>query len=487
MLVMLLSTLNQTVVATALPKIASELNGLSQLSWLATAYLLTAAVTTPLYGKISDLFGRKKIFQIAISIFLVGSILCGLSQDATQLIVSRAIQGIGAGGLMALVQAIIGDIIPPRERGRYMGYLAGTFGAASVLGPLVGGFLTDSLSWRWIFLINIPLCAAALWAVTTRLHLPIDKRPRHIDYTGALLLLAGTTSLLLAAVWAGSTYAWGSQIIISLLVSAGALGTLFVFWERRAREPIIPIRLFRNSIFSASVVISMLAGIAMFAAILYIPVYQQIVRNMTPTKSGLFMLPLVIGLVGASVGVGRLISKYGRYKIFPLLGTLILALGLWLFSHVSVNTSEWTLGIWMFIIGAGLGSFMQVTMVSIQNSVDHRDLGTATASLLFFRGLGASLGGAIFGALLIGRFSHHLNQLGLQSGQLDIDIHKIQGGASQIQSLPPAVASNVLEAFTRSFQDVFLVVTPFALLAFVVALFLREVPLRTTRHGAADN
>lgn len=481
MLVMLLAALDQTIVSTALPRIATELHGLNKISWVATAYLLTSAITTPIYGKISDLFGRKKIFQTAIIIFLVGSVLCGISQSMNQLVVARALQGIGAGGLMSLVISIVGDVIPPRERGKYMGYFGAVFGVSSVAGPLLGGFLTDSLSWRWVFFVNIPLGIIALSAVATRLHLPVRRTNHKIDYLGAALLSASAVCLLLATVWGGTNYAWSSNEIIGLLVSGVVLGAAFIFTERRASEPIIPLRLFRNDIYTVSVILSLLAGVAMFASILYIPLYQQVVRGFSPTKSGLLMLPLVLGLLLASIISGRLISRIGRYKMFPIIGTLLLSLGLWLFSHLTLTTSEVVLGSWMFIVGAGLGSFMQVMTLAIQNSVDRLEMGTATSSATFFRSLGSSFGGAIFGSILISRLAKHLTELSVQStGAAKINISSIQSGAG-LQNLPPGVAHNVLEAFVRSFHDMFLLAIPFALLAFIVALFLRETPLRSTQ------
>jgi EmrB/QacA subfamily drug resistance transporter len=485
MLVVLLAALDQSIVATALPQIATDLHGLNKLSWVATAYLLTSAVSTPLYGKISDLFGRKKIFQFAIIVFLLGSVLAGIAQTMNQLIAFRALQGLGAGGLMSLAFTIIGDIVAPRERGRYMGYFGAVFGISSVAGPLLGGFLTDSLSWRWIFYVNIPIGIAAFYAVATKLHLPVHKRSHKIDFLGAGLLSASVSAILLATVWGGTTYAWGSDQIIGLLIGSSVLAGLFIAQEKRHPEPIIPLKLFKNDIFTVSILLSVLSGLAMFASILYIPEFLQIVRGESPTKSGLLMLPLVVGLLGASITTGRLITKFGRYKMFPLVGTLVLALGLWLFSHLTITTPLWLLSVWMLIIGAGLGSFMQVMTLAVQNSADPRDLGVATASTTFFRSLGSSFGGAIFGAILINRLTVHLHELLPSSGNASsINVSDVQTGAANIHNLPPDVSHAVLEAFVRSFHDMFLLAVPIALLAFVAALFLRETPLRS---NAAQN
>jgi EmrB/QacA subfamily drug resistance transporter len=487
MLALLLAALDQTIVATALPKIAQDLNGLSKLSWVATAYLLTSAVVTPLYGKISDMFGRKKLFMVAITIFLIGSALCGLSQNMDQLIFFRGLQGIGGGGLMTMILTIVGDVVPPRQRGRYQGYFGAVFGISSVVGPLLGGYLTDNLSWRWIFYVNIPLGIVALLVVAARLHLVVRKSPHRIDFAGALVLAASTVALLLGTVWGGNQYPWGSTTIIGLL-GGGALGILlFILIESKAAEPIIPLRLFKNDIFRVSTLLSLISGMVMFATIIYLPEYQQIVRGYSATKSGLLLLPLVLGLLVAVTTSGRLISKMGRYRMFPIIGTIILAVGLYLLSHVGVDTSQLELSGWMLVAGAGIGMFLQVMTLAVQNSVSRADLGSATSTVIFFRNMGSSFGTAIFGSILISRLTFHLRQL-LPSSPItnSINGNNLQAGAAQLAKLPPAIRGDILEAFARSFHDIFLWGIPLALLAFVVALFLREQPLRASITQEAE-
>jgi EmrB/QacA subfamily drug resistance transporter len=485
MLAMLLAALDQTIVATALPRIATDLHGLNKLSWVATAYLLTSAVATPLYGKISDQFGRKRIFMFAIGLFLVGSMLCGQARSMDELVGFRALQGIGAGGLISLSMTIIGDIVSPRQRGKYLGYLGGVFAISSIAGPLLGGFFTDSLSWRWIFYINVPLGIIALVTIATRLNLPAKKIDRHIDYFGAVLLAAATVPIILGTVFGGVTYPWGSTTEIGLFGGGIIASILFVLWERRAgKEAIIPMHLFRNPIFSISIILSLLAGIAMFAAILFIPEYQQIVRGYSATKSGLLLLPLVLGLLVALTTTGRLTTKFGRYKIFHIIGTLITALGLFLFSHLTLKTTQLQLSIWMVVLGLGIGSFLQIMTLAVQNSSPREELGVATATATFFRSMGSALGGAIFGAILTNRLAVHLKQLlpPIHGGEsVPINSSSIQTGAvGHISSLPAPLSHDIFQAFVLSFRDMFLLAIPVVLLAFVFALFLKEIPLRTS-------
>jgi EmrB/QacA subfamily drug resistance transporter len=492
MISMLLAALDQSIVATALPKIASDLNGLTKLSWVATSYLITSAIATPIYGKLGDLYGRKKIFQSAIVIFLAGSALCGLSQTMNELVFFRALQGIGAGGLMSLVLAIIGDVISPRQRGRYQGYFGAVFGISSVAGPVLGGLFASAntflgvAGWRWIFYINLPLGIVALSLVAARLHLhQPEQKENHIDYAGAVLLTVSVISLVLVSVWAGVDYAWSSWQILSLIASAVAFGALFLWRETRSPEPIIPLALFKSDIFRVSTLLSFITGIAMFATILYIPLYQQIVRGDSPTKSGLLMLPLVVGMFTASLTSGRLITKWGRYRIFPIMGTLFLGVGLWLFSHLGITTNIWILSGWMVVIGLGLGQLFQVPTLAVQNSVERKNLGTATSTVAFSRSIGSALGGAIFGTILISRLDYHLKEI-LPSSLVGHVASGLSSGLSQIAQLPANIKHDVLTGYVYAFHDMFLIGSPFVVIAFIVALFLRETPLRDSTLEMAE-
>ncbi len=491
MLAMLLAALDQTIVATALPRIASDLHGLNKLSWVATAYLLTSAISTPLYGKIGDLYGRKKIFQISIIIFLAGSALSGLSQNMDQLVFFRALQGLGAGGLISLVLAIIGDVVPPRQRGRYQGYFGAVFGVASIAGPLLGGFLANANTllgvsgWRWIFYINVPLGVLALIAIATRLHLPKFVTEHQIDYRGATLLSLSAGALIFVSVWAGITYAWGSWQILSLLIGGLLVGILFVLNERRAKEPIMPISLFKSSIFSVSVILSLLTGVVMFATILYIPEYQQIVRGYSPIKSGLMLFPMVFGIFTASIGSGRLITRWGHYRPFPIIGGVFIILGLWLFSGLSLSTTQLTLSIWMVVLGLGIGMFMQVPVLAVQNSVPFKQMGAGTSSVSFARSIGSSFGGAVFGTILISRLNSHLRILLPQYGG-KISAASIAGGTKGIAHVPLAIQEKIYGAFVLAFHDLFIYAIPVAAITLIFAFLLKEMPLRESGKAYAE-
>jgi EmrB/QacA subfamily drug resistance transporter len=479
---MFLAALDQSIVGTALPRIVSDLGGLNHLSWVVTAYLLTSTAATPLWGKISDLYGRRPVFQAAIVTFLIGSVLCGLSQNMPQLIAFRAIQGIGGGGLFAISFSVIGDIIPPRERGRYQGYFGAVFGTSSVAGPLLGGWFTDGPGWRWIFYVNLPVGAAALVVTSLALKIPTVRREHSIDYLGAAAIVAAVSSLLLYLNWAGAEFGWGAPGSLALLGGAAVLTALFVLIERRAREPIIPMGLFANPVFRVGIAFVFFTGVAMFGAMIFLPLYLQAVKGMSPTESGLGLLPMIVGLFVASIGSGQLVTRTGRYKVYPIAGSALMVVALFLLSLLRVDTPYWLLGAYAFVFGFGLGLTMQTIVVAVQNAVQFRDMGVATSSTTFFRSLGGAIGAAAFGAVLGSRLTHYLAErlaANPSLGTLDgIETNDVEA----IQALVEPVRGLVLGAYTDALGDVFLFAIPFVAIALVVAIFLKEVPLRT---GAA--
>lgn len=468
-----LAALDQTVVATAMPTIVGELGGLNHYSWVVTSYMLTSTVSTPLYGKVSDLWGRKPVFQAAIAIFLVGSALSGLSRNMSELIAFRAVQGIGAGGLQALAFAIIGDIVAPRERGRYQGYIGSTFALASIAGPLLGGFFVDHLSWRWVFYVNLPVGAVALVITSAVLNLPFRRVEHRIDHTGAGLLVAGTSCLLLVTVWGGQEYPWMSATIVGLAGAGLVLLGLFVAHERRVSEPILPMRLFRDTVFSVSAASLFVIGIGMFGAIVFVPLYLQVVEGASPTRSGLLMSPMMLAVLTTAIVTGRLMTRFGRYKVFPLVGIPTMGLGAYLLSTLDTNSSYGDVTRGIVVMGIGMGMVIHVFVLAVQNSVDQRDLGTATSAVTFFRSMGGAMGVAVFGSILANRLAYYLPRV--LPGAHGI---KLQGSPQQIRALPPHVRDGVIDAVARSLHAVFCWAIPIMAVAWLLTWLLRELPLR---------
>ncbi|WP_033281825.1 MDR family MFS transporter [Streptomyces sp. NRRL F-525] len=476
---LLLAALDQTIVSTALPTIVSDLGGLEHLSWVVTAYLLASTAATPLWGKLGDQYGRKRLFQIAIVIFLVGSALCGAAQNMPQLIGFRALQGLGGGGLIVLSMAIVGDVVSPRERGRYQGLFGAVFGATSVLGPLLGGLFTEHLSWRWVFYINLPVGVVALAVIATALHIP-RKSTRHvIDYLGTFLIAAVATCLVLVASLGGTTWGWGSPQIIGLAVLGVVLIGAFVAVERRAAEPVLPLKLFRVRTFTLAAVISFIVGFAMFGAMTYLPTFLQVVQGITPTMSGVHMLPMVFGMLISSTASGQIVSRTGRWKVFPIAGTGITALGLLLLHRLDEGSSTAEMSAYFFVFGLGLGLVMQVLVLIVQNAVSYEDLGVATSGATFFRSIGASFGVAIFGTIFASRLGDKLTDA-LKGTTLPPGVTPdgLESDPRGISQLPSAVRPEALHAYASSITDVFLYAAPVALVGFVLAWFLKEDKLR---------
>ncbi len=477
MLGMLLAALDQTVLATALPTIVGELGGLEHLSWVLTSYLLASTASVPLYGKLGDLYGRKVMLQGAIILFVVGSIAAGVSQDMTQIIISRAVQGLGAGGLMTLAMAIVAEIVAPRERGRYQGYIQMVFVLASVAGPLLGGLFADHLSWRWVFYVNLPIGAVTVALIVAALHLDIERRPVKIDALGSALLAGGLTCLLLVTTWGGREYAWGSAEILGLGAGAVALLAGFVVQERRAAEPILPLRLFREPVFVVVSAVLFLTTLAFFAAIVFMPLFLQAVTGADATDSGLLLLPLMLAGTLSTAVSGRVISRTGRYKAFPVAGLGLMAIGLFLLSGMDASTSQVTASMLLVIFGVGFGMVSQVLTLAIQNAVERRDLGIATASANLFRSLGGSVGVAVFGAIFAARLDVWLPRE-VPSGARGVNAEGLQASPDTLASLPAAVQHGIGEAVAHSLHTVFLVAAPVAAVGLLVALTLKEVPLR---------
>jgi EmrB/QacA subfamily drug resistance transporter len=484
MLGMFLAALDQTIVSTALPTIVGELGGLDHLSWVVTSYLLASTASTPLYGKLGDMYGRKPVFLFAVIVFLIGSVLSGLSQSMGELIAFRAIQGLGAGGLMVGAQAIIADVVPPRDRGRYMGLIGSVFAIASVAGPLLGGFFVETISWRWVFYVNLPVGIVAVLIIVFRLHLHVPHTRHAIDYLGAALLTAGVCCLILVTTWGGNEYPWGSGTIIGLAIAGVVLLVAFVFQERRAAEPIIPLSLFRSVVFRVASSLGFLIGLAMFGAIIFIPLFLQLVYGVSPTSSGLRMLPLMAGLLTASVLSGRAISRMGRYKPFPIAGTAVTTVGMFLLSRLDVDTPPWLASVYMLVVGVGIGLVMQVLVLAVQNCAPPRDIGVATSAATFFRSMGGSLGVALFGAIFATRLGDQLATFPPEVAA------RLSGGVNvspeQVHALPEEIRTDFLLAFVHALSPVFLVGAGLTLIAFALSFALKEVPLRGSTQATAE-
>jgi EmrB/QacA subfamily drug resistance transporter len=485
---MVLASLDETIVATALPRIVGDLHGLAHLSWVVTAYLLAYTLTVPLYGKLSDIFGRKALFLVAISVFLAGSALSGLSRNMTQLIIFRGLQGIGAGGVIPVAQAIIGEIFSPRERFRYQGYSGAVFASSSIIGPLLGGYLTDTLSWRAIFYINLPLGVLALCVIITTMHLPVQRREQPLDIIGSVLLMATATPLLLATVWSGSATPADWPTMTGLILAGLAMAGVFVAVERRAHDPIVPLRLFGNSIFVVASAAAVLIGAARLGVTIYLPVFMQGVMGTSATHSGAVLIPLLVSWTVASVGAGQIITRTGHYRIWPISGSLTCLAGFGLLSRLDVHSTPRDAAVSMVVIGLGMGQMFQTYVVATQNAVPRSELGIATASIQFFRTIGATFGTAMFGSLLTWRLTSELAAR-LGGSAHDISSSALLAGTIGLTDLPPHTVQAVRLALATALHAAFLMGLPLMALAFVAALALKEMPLRTTSYvqQAGDN
>jgi EmrB/QacA subfamily drug resistance transporter len=479
---MLMAALDQTIVATALPTIVANLGGAGHQSWVVTSYLLASTIITALVGKFGDLFGRKRVFQAAVVFFVAGSVLCGLSASMGMLVASRALQGIGGGGLMVTAMALIGEVIPLRERGRYQGAMGAVFGVTTVIGPLLGGYFTDHFTWRWAFWINVPISVVVFFVAAAAIPALTDRTKPVIDYTGILFVGLGAAGLTLATSWGGSTYPWGSPVIIGLFVGSVIALCVFAWVESRAAAPILPIRLFRSSVFTVCCVLSFVVGFAMLGALTFLPTYMQFVDGVSATTSGLRTLPMVVGMLTTSMGSGVIVGRTGRYKVFPVAGTAVMAVAFFLMSRMDPSTSAFVQSLFLVILGAGIGMCMQTLVLIVQNTSSFDDLGVATSGVTFFRTIGSSFGAAIFGSL----FTNFLHS---RIGPAILASHAPAAAAASpeaLHRLPRQAAAPIVAAYAESLTHVFLWAVPVALVGFVLALFLREVPLHEMHDSTID-
>ncbi|MGO8957746.1 MAG: MDR family MFS transporter [Streptosporangiaceae bacterium] len=476
LLTLIIAMLDQLVVSTALPRIVGDLGGLNHLAWVVTAYILASTVTTLFYGKLGDMYGRKRFLMIAIVLFLIGSALSGLAHSMDQLIAFRALQGLGAGGLMVGAIATIGDMVSPRERGQYMGYMMAAMMVAMIAGPLVGGYITQHWSWRWIFYINMPIGGAALIYLWFTLHLPRRRVEHKIDYLGAAVIAVGSTAIVLMTSWGGSQYAWGSwQIIMLAVITALSLAAFFVV-EARAAEPMLPLHVFRNRNFSVASTMSLLLGVAMLGALTFLPLYQQTVQHASPTGSGLMLIPLMLGSTVTALIAGQVTSRTGRYKILPIIGGAVMTVGIFMLTHLGVHTTRLTSALCFVVLGVGMGFLMQITSLIVQNSVPQRDMGVASSSRAFFQQIGGSLGVSLFGVIFFRRFAGAMAAA--------FPGHHVAGGSKNldpatINSLPPLVRNAAFQAISHAIVGVFWWTIPATIAVFVLALFVTEIPLRS--------
>ncbi|MFF2514431.1 DHA2 family efflux MFS transporter permease subunit [Streptomyces sp. NPDC058086] len=483
LLAMLMAALDQTIVSSALPTIITELGGSGHMAWVVTAYMLAEAISTVLAGKLGDLFGRKRVFQISAVVFLAGSIIAGASTNMTMLIVARAIQGVGGGGLMVTAMALIADVVPLRQRGKYQGALGAVFGVATVLGPTLGGFFTDNGSWRWCFYVNVPLGIVVMIVVARAIpQVKAGARPV-IDYAGIACVALASCALVLALEWGGNEYAWGSAVISGLLVGSVVLYAAFVWVELRAEEPMLPMALFRQRVFTVCSILSFIVGFAMMGSMSYLPTYLQYVDGASATSSGLRTVPLVLGLLVTSVVSGNVVSSTGRYKIFPIVGSALMGVGLYLMSMMGPGTGVWLESLYMLLLGMGMGSAMQVLTIAVQNTVPYSQMGTATSGVTFFRSIGGSFGTAIFGTLYQNQLAGELPKAVRESGVSE----DVAGSASALWKLPKAQIAPVLNAYADALTFVFRWVVLVAVAGFVIAWFLKEVPLRDSARAEATD